>query len=524
MAIDYSLYLVTGRTQIPEGMDYLYSLEEALTGGVTVVQIREKETETNEFLEIALASKQLCDKFNVPLLINDRIDIALAVGAHGVHLGQTDMPIEVARKLLPEGSIIGISVNSVLEARDAVKRGADYIGVGAVYGTKTKALTNPLVGVTGVGPILDVLVDTNVKAVAIGGIKESNLLRVLHGSTSVLGRTLDGVAVVSDIMASEDPQTKSKALRQILDSYKLDIRPYAFSDTITAENLLDSAVDLMNALLEQNPLVHQITNNVVATQSANITLALGASPLMATAPAEAADIAKIASACLINIGTLTPETREGMLRSGFECNKLRKPVVLDPVGVGASGFRQQTVHDLIELWQPSVIKGNAGELAAMVGSCEVLSKGVDSVGSGFRDPVTFVRNMARRQRCVIVLTGETDYISDGEVVVALANGDPLLGMITGSGCITGSCIAAYCGAATNGSKALVSPTTLVGAVTGVLALTVAAEVAARRKDVQGRGTFLPALIDKLSLLREETVRNAAKIKVYGPKASFDDEE
>ncbi len=162
--------------------------------------------------------------------------------------------------------------------------------------------------------------------------------------------------------------------------------------------------------------VLQITNNVVATQSANITLALGASPIMATAPEEAEDIARICSACLINIGTLTTESKAGMLRTGYYANSFRKPVVLDPVGIGASAFRRSTVHgqcfqgllillidtnaktELMDRWQASVIKGNAGELATLAGSREVESKGVDSVGPGFKDPVSFVRNLARRER------------------------------------------------------------------------------------------------------------------------------
>lgn len=128
-----------------------------------------------QFLEIAQQTKALCVKFNVPLIINDRVDIALAVGADGVHLGQTDMPISIARKLLPPGMIIGISCNTKEEVKVAVNEGADYIGIGAIYATETKKLTSPTVGVRGVGELLDMLDGTNVKAVAIG--KYSKLSR-----------------------------------------------------------------------------------------------------------------------------------------------------------------------------------------------------------------------------------------------------------------------------------------------------------------------------------------------------------
>ena len=115
-----------------------------------------------------MKTKEICDKYGIPILINDRIDIALAIGADGVHLGQTDMPISIARKLLPEGSIIGISCNNTEHAKRAVKDGADYIGIGAIYTTQTKRLTNPIVGVRGVGEILECIQGTSVKAVGIG--------------------------------------------------------------------------------------------------------------------------------------------------------------------------------------------------------------------------------------------------------------------------------------------------------------------------------------------------------------------
>ena len=121
-----------------------------------------------QFYTIALETKALCRKYKVPLIINDRVDIALAVQADGVHLGTDDLPISVARTLLPKGTIIGVSVNSPEEARKAVEDGADYVGVSAIWETKSKNLVKPVIGVRGVGPILDALGDTKIKAVAIG--------------------------------------------------------------------------------------------------------------------------------------------------------------------------------------------------------------------------------------------------------------------------------------------------------------------------------------------------------------------
>ena len=123
---------------------------------------------TSQFVEIARKSLEICNKYNVPLLINDRLDIALAVGAHGVHLGQTDMPLHIARRLLPPNAIIGKTCNNVEHVTQAVEEGVDYVGLGPVWGTKTKDVTAPLTGPRGIGVMLDALEGSEVKAVAIG--------------------------------------------------------------------------------------------------------------------------------------------------------------------------------------------------------------------------------------------------------------------------------------------------------------------------------------------------------------------
>ncbi|KAF8893393.1 thiamine biosynthetic bifunctional enzyme Thi4 [Infundibulicybe gibba] len=520
--IDYTLYLVTGRGLLPPDKTYLESLELALQGGVTIVQIREKQVDTREFLQIARDSKELCDKYDVPLIINDRIDIALAVGARGVHLGQTDMSIADARRLLPPNTIIGISCNNITHVRAALQGGADYIGIGSIWRTKTKNIENPLVGVRGVGAMLQALEGSNVKAVAIGGIKSTNLLRTLYGSVSPSGRTLDGVAVVSEIFSSADPQGAAKRLLEITSAFRNTLSETVGSGpAVTIKAILEEAIQLMKAIKNLNPLVHQITNTVVATQSANVTLAVGGSPIMATAPQEMEDITKISGATLINIGTLTAESREGMLKAGYFANANKKPVVFDPVGVGASEFRRETVRELLNTWQASIIKGNPGELAAMVGSTEAESKGVDSVGSGFKDPVSFVNMLARKERCIVVMTGATDYISDGTTVVSLKNGVDMLGKITGAGCITGSILAAYCATAsalsarpTRPDGQLVRGNIFQAAIAGVLVLTIAAELTLQGGRVHGPGSFLSGLIDQLSTLEPDTVRSMAKIEIH----------
>jgi len=210
--------------------------------------------------------------------------------------------------------------------------------------------------------------------------------------------------------------------------------------------------------------------------------------------------------------------------AGRNANINRKPVVFDPVGVGATQYRRSSANTLLNTWQATVIKGNAGELGALANSLEVQAKGVDSVGQGFADPAAFVRSLALKERCIVVLSGVTDWVSDGTTVVRLSNGHPLLGEITGSGCMLGTCVATFCAGASMGAAAeraadaaedgkLVRGDMLAAAVAGVLALTVASEVAGIREDVKGSGTFLPALIDELGKLTPESLAKAAKIEV-----------
>ncbi|KAG6844618.1 hypothetical protein H0H87_005475 [Tephrocybe sp. NHM501043] len=492
-----------------------------------------------QFIEIAAKSKEICDRYNVPLVINDRVDVAVAINAHGVHLGQSDMPVAQARKLLPAGSVIGVSCNNADHVRAAIKDGVDSIGIGAVWGTQTKQLTSPIIGVRGVGALLELLDGTNIKAVAIGmfdypnflrnisfqwtsqgGIKSNNLLRTLHGSVSRTNHALDGVAIVSEIVASQKPRQAAEILSKIFKSFNAGLpAPLSASGLSAEKSLVNEVIQLLAMVREANPLVHQITNNVVATQSANITLSLGGSPIMASEPQEMEDLSQISSALLINIGTMRSDGKESMAKAGYFANQNRKPIVFDPVGVGASTFRKGVVKDLLNTFQASVIKGNAGELAVLAESQEVLTKGVDSVGPGFKDSITFVRELARKERSVVVLTGPVDYISDGRNVVALRNGHEMLGKITGSGCIVGSSIATYCGALfaradAEDNRRLVRGHPFLGAVAGVLVLTIAAELAVKRDSVKGPGTFLPALIDELWSLQPEDVQSLARVEVY----------
>jgi len=326
------------------------------------------------------------------------------------------------------------------------------------------------------------------------------------------------VAVVSEIASSREPSISANKLKEIYRSWSSPIKQ---SDEIlpsyTTDIIKDRVADLLYVVKETKPLIHQITNIVVANQSANATLALGASPIMASALEEMHDLSRVLGALLINLGTVTDN--ESMLAAGRFANDAKKPVVFDPVGVGATEFRRKVAVELLNTWQASVIKGNAGELAALADSEEVQAKGVDSIGVGFANPAKFVRDLARKERCVVVLTGAVDWISDGTTIVKLTNGHKLLGDITGSGCLVGTCIATFCAGAwelaknEEGAAKLVRGDMLIGALGGVLALTIAGERAAVRSNVQGSGTFLPALIDELYNLTPEKMRQDSQVEI-----------
>mgnify|MGYP001821528056 CR=1 FL=1 len=203
---DYSLYLVTDR-DLSKGRATKEIVEAAVTGGVTCVQPREKSCGTREFLNEALSLRPLLRASKIPLIINDRLDVAMAVEANGVHLGQSDMPIGMARKIAGDSLVIGISAESVEDALRAEQEGADYIGISPVFATATKADTAPPLGLEGIMKIR-ALVD--IPLVGIGGINQDN-------AESVILAGADGIAVVSAIVSAADPAGASKKLKTLID-------------------------------------------------------------------------------------------------------------------------------------------------------------------------------------------------------------------------------------------------------------------------------------------------------------------
>ena len=202
---DLSLYLVTD-SDICRGRDLASLVKSAVKGGVTIVQLREKEACTADFLELAKSLKTVLQEYNVPLIINDRLDIALAVDADGVHIGQSDMPYDVARRMLGHDKIIGLSVESMEDVAAANKLDVDYIGVSPIFSTPTKTNTKEPFGLDGTALAFK---NSKHRIVAIGGINASNIKEVMNTG-------IEGVAVVSAILAADDVERAARELVELM--------------------------------------------------------------------------------------------------------------------------------------------------------------------------------------------------------------------------------------------------------------------------------------------------------------------
>jgi thiamine-phosphate pyrophosphorylase len=203
--IDWKLCLVAD-VETAAGKYIISSIKEAIEGGVSLVQLRAKKLETHEFFELSLKVRETTKKKNIPLIINDRVDITLSCNADGVHLGQDDLPVSYARKILGKKKLIGVSVNTEKEAEEAEKRGADYLGVGPIYFTQTKKDIKPPLGVEG---LREIRKRVRIPILAIGGISVENAREIVEAGA-------DGIAVVSAILATENIIKATRELAQAI--------------------------------------------------------------------------------------------------------------------------------------------------------------------------------------------------------------------------------------------------------------------------------------------------------------------
>ena len=261
-----------------------------------------------------------------------------------------------------------------------------------------------------------------------------------------------------------------------------------------------SAGATLRTMRERKPLVHQITNYVVMNETANATLAIGALPVMAHAGEEVEEMAGLASALVLNIGTLSPHWVEAMLLAGGAATARGIPVVLDPVGAGATAYRTATARRILDVVGVTVLRGNPGEVATLVGA-DAEVRGVESIGAGL-EAAELARTAARRLDVVASVTGAVDHVSDGDRVLAVANGHELLASVTGTGCMSSALTGCFLAAKPDAP--------LEAAAEALAAFGVAAEDAAL--GASGPGTFHARLYDALYDLDPETLDGRTRVE------------
>ena len=261
-----------------------------------------------------------------------------------------------------------------------------------------------------------------------------------------------------------------------------------------------NASDLLERVRTQKPVVHHLTNWVTIYDCANVVKVFGASPVMAHAREEVADMAGIASALVLNIGTLTSDFVDAMKLAAKSANRKGIPVVLDACGAGATKFRDEKCFEVLDEVKVDIIKGNASEIARIAGE-DVKTKGVDAAEVE-KDLVQVASGLARRRECTVVVTGPEDIVTDGKRAVLVKNGHPMMANVVGTGCMAASVIGTFAAA----EKDLVS-----ASVAGLVCYEIAAEMAARLS--HGPGTFKLMLFDAVFNLDSEAVNRMQKIEV-----------
>jgi hydroxyethylthiazole kinase len=264
--------------------------------------------------------------------------------------------------------------------------------------------------------------------------------------------------------------------------------------------LAQKASDNLKKVREKKPLIHNITNYVVMNYTANALLACGASPVMAHAAEEVEEMVSLAGALVLNIGTLTPQWVDAMLRAGKKANALKIPIVLDPVGSGATQLRTDSAKRLTRELSIQVVRGNASEVLSLT-SKEARTRGVDSLHS-VEEAEGAAIALAKELKTTLAITGKVDLITDGERIYKVHNGHEMMGMVTGTGCTATVMIAAFLA---------VDPDPVAAATTGLAYFGLAGEKAASHTKTPG--TYQISLLDALFSIDEEELRKGAKIEV-----------
>ncbi len=482
------LYAVTDTSWL-RGRTLAQQVEEALRGGATMVQLREKELQGEALEQEAREILALCRQYGVPLLINDDVMLAKKIGADGVHVGQDDMSAAKARELLGEDAIIGVTARTVEQAVAAQEAGADYLGSGAVFGTSTKKDAKPM----DPAYFQQICESVSIPVVAIGGVTLDNI-RELEG------RKMSGFAIVSGIFAAEDIETRTRDLWKA-----------------AQELCLPGQVSrLKMEILRRHPVVQCITNIVTVNDCANALLAVGASPTMAHHPEEMEEFAAVCDALVCNMGAT--ESLEAMMAAGkADTAGPSRPVVIDPVGCATSAFRRRKCLELIDAVHPACIRGNGAEIRALATDHRT-ARGVDDLflqektegpadkngqsgaeisedqpSSDFslsEETVRCARQLSRMTGAIVIASGETDYVVCGDRVYSVRGGSAWMTRVTGTGCMLSVLLGAFLSVENSALSA--------AACCGMM--NVCAERAQEHTAAEhgGTGTFRVHLIDELS--------------------------
>ncbi len=268
-------------------------------------------------------------------------------------------------------------------------------------------------------------------------------------------------------------------------------------------------ITLLSNLREKNPLVHQITNYVTINDCANITLAIGGSPVMAEDIHEVREMVSLASSLVLNIGILNTGVIESMIEAGKRANELNIPVILDPVGVGATTYRTESCKKIMSEVKLAVIRGNLSEIKTIYG-IDTITRGVDASESfaANSDEFTRAKEMAKdfaiKFNTVVAITGEVDIITDGKTLYTASNGHKMMSRVTGTGCMCTAVIGCYLGAGDNN---------LIAALAGTVSMGIAGETAYARldKEIEGSGTFRVKMLDAIYNLSETEIIKRSKI-------------
>lgn len=413
----YKLMLVTQRKN-KSISEYMQFIESCAKGGVTSVQLREKNASPDFLFEFGTALKKVLDPYHVPLIINDDLELAIKLNAGGVHLGQTDGDPVAARRILGDDKIIGVSIEAEEELDKANDMPVDYVAASAVFETKNKSNLKKFWGIDGVHNLSK---KSRHVLMGIGGIDGSNISDVIDAGAK-------GVAVIGALHDVDDPRYESATLRE-----KIDCR-------IVSPDRLQQ---LVSALREKQPVILSLTNAVTINYVANVLLAIGAKPVMSEDMSDAAELLKFTDAVNINMGMPNQEFVERAMDVAARAVDLKKPILLDPVGAGASNIRTRSSQEILEY--ASIVRGNASEIMALA-KADIVTRGVETTQT-VEDSKSYADGLAIQHNKCVIVSGAQDYVvaaGNGSVQNAgFSFGSPLMPFITGMGCALNGVVAAF---------------------------------------------------------------------------------